>query len=176
MNHQLVSLSSGETPEWLKSALRPLDEFPVGVNEGDFPPLSMEEFRHAYATFDAVLSGRREAPYLDLIQDSKTGDAVRLEDTLFNRAWIAAGMEFTDEAKRVSFYWRVEQVIGLAVAPEYAAYRNRQAGSMHIALVSAIARVPGSYRTPPADLRAALDKLFRRNLAIMTPGDAGQTH
>lgn len=173
---QLISMSSGETPDWLKSALRPIDEFPVGVNQGDFVPLSMEEFRHAYATFDAVLAGRRTigVKFLDLIQDVKTGEAARLEDTPFNRAWITAGMEFADEAKRISFYWRVERVLPLAAEEQYDRYRNRAAASMHIALVSAIARVPGSYRTTTKTLRASLEALFKRYLAVIgdRPSDA----
>jgi len=172
---ELISLSSGETPEWLKGALRPLNEFPIGCAQGDFVPLSMEEFRHAYATFDAVLAGRRTVgvQYLDLIQDAKTGDAVRLEDTPFNRAWITAGMEFSDEAKRISFYWRVERVLPLAAEEQYAKYRNRAAASMHIALVSAIARVPGSYRTTTKTLRASLEALFLRNRAVVEGRPSG---
>lgn len=172
---ELISLSSGETPDWLKGALRPLDEFPVGTTKGDFVPLSMEEFRHAYATFDAILSGRRTigVEFLDLVQDAKTGDAVRLEDTPFNRAWITAGMEFADEAKRVSFYWRVERVLPLAVEEQYDKYRDRKAASMHIALMMAVARVPGSYRTTTKTLRASLEALFHRYLAVVVERPSG---
>jgi hypothetical protein len=166
---RLADLSRAETPEWLKGAVLPRDQFPSGVNQGEFVPLTMEEFRHAYATFLDVLDGRRTADpnFPTVVQDAKTGEARQLEDTPFNRAWITAGKEFADEARRLSFYWRVEHVMPIAVNEKYAKYRDRRAGSMHIALLSAVARVPVSYRTTKKPLRAAFDAQFHRHLAVV---------
>lgn len=176
---RLAELSRAETPEWLKDALLPRNQFPPGVNDGDFVSLSMEEFRHAYATLITVSAGLHapDPNFPTMIQDMKSGEAVRIEDTPFNRAWITAGREFADDARRSSFYWRVEHVVPIAYEEKYAKYVNRRAGSMHLALMSAIARVPGSYRTTKKTLRAALDIQFRRNLAaVVGPPDISHSH
>src|SRR5258707_4164881 len=97
--------------------------------------------------------------------DPVPGPAKPVEDTPFNRAWIAAGKLFADEAKRISFYQRVEKVMPLAANKKYRKYVDREAGSFHIALLAAVAAVRFSFRTTPKALRAAFDAEFRRHLA-----------
>ena len=57
--------------------------------------------------------------------DAVTGAAKPVEDTPFNRAWFAAGKLFADEAKRMSFYQRVEKMMPIAA--------TRNTGSMSTA-------------------------------------------
>lgn len=104
-----------------------------------------------------------------------TGAAKPLEDTPFNRAWIAAGKLFSDEAKRISFYQRVEKVMPIAADKKSSKYVDREAGSFHIALLAAVAVVRFSFRTTPKALRAAFDAEFRGRLATtVDPGETGK--
>ena len=91
-----------------------------------------------------------------------------------NRAWYAGGKLFADDAQRTSFHWRVNTVMPIAESPKYWKYVDDQAGSMHIPLLSAVATVRGSLRTPSKTLRAAFDAEFRRYLAAtVDPGESG---
>jgi hypothetical protein len=108
--------------------------------------------------------------------DAVTGAAKPVEDTPFNRAWIAAGKLFADEAKRISFYQRVEKVMPVAADKKYKKYVEREAGSLHIALLAAVAAVRFSFRTTPKALRAAFDAEFRHRLATaVNPGPTSFT-
>jgi hypothetical protein len=151
--------------------------FNPGVHRGEFVPLSMEEMRVAYVTFvDALRGGHSpDADFLAVYLDANTGETKPVQDTPSNRAWHATGKMFEDEAKRMSFYWRAEHVMPITIDKRYAKYTDREAGSIHVALMSAVAMVPGNHRTTKKALRAAFDAEFRRQLAkTVDPGDAAR--
>jgi len=151
------------------SAQVPTGERRAAIISGEFVPLTLEEFRNGYATFGDGLDGKlpRDPDFPAEYHDAVTG-----EDTPFNRAWIEAGKLFIDEAKRISFYQRVEKVMPIAADKKYGKYVDRQAGSFHIALLGAVAAVRFSFRTTPKALRAAFDAEFRHRLAAaVDPGE-----
>jgi hypothetical protein len=146
----------------------------AAIISGEFVPLTVEEFRNGYATFSDGLDGKlpRDPDFTTEYHDAVTGAAKPVEDTPFNRAWIAAGKLFADEAKRISFYQRVEKVMPVAADKKYKKYVDREAGSFHIALLAAVAAVRFSFRTTPKALRAAFDAEFRHRLATaVDPGE-----
>jgi hypothetical protein len=146
----------------------------AAIISGEFVPLTVEEFRNGYATFSDGLDGKlpRDPDFPTEYHDAVTGAAKPVEDTPFNRAWIAAGKLFADEAKRISFYQRVEKVMPVAADKKYKKYVDREAGSLHIALLAAVAAVRFSFRTTPRALRDAFDAEFRRHLAAtVDPGE-----
>jgi len=107
--------------------------------------------------------------------DANTGETKPVQDTPSNRAWNATGKMFEDEAKRMSFHWRAEHVMPITKDKRYAKYMDLEAGWMHVALMLAVAMVPGDYRTTKKALRAAFDAEFRRQLAkTVDPGDAAR--
>ena len=85
----------------------------AAIISGEFVPLTVQEFRNGYATFSDGLDGKlpRDPDFPTEYHDAVTGAAKPVEDSPFNRAWIAAGKLFADEAKRISFYQRVEKVM-----------------------------------------------------------------
>lgn len=140
---------------------------------GEFVPLGVEEFRHAYDVFSAGVAGELppDPSFPTLFLDASTGAPAPLTDNAFNRAWYAAGKLFADEAKRLSFYARVQHVMPIALTPKYAKYVNVAAGSLHIALLAAVGAVRFSSRTTPKALRSAFDAELRRRLASLAdPG------
>ena len=145
----------------------PTDQFPPGVDRGEFVPLPIQEFPRAYAMILHALAGNlpRDPTFPTEVQDAKTGEAVPFRDTPLNRAWYTGGRLFADDAQRTSFRWRVKTVMPIAREPKYRKYVDDQAGAMHIALLSAVATVRGSLRTTPKALREAFDAEFRRHLA-----------
>jgi hypothetical protein len=143
------------------------DEFPQGIDHGDFVPLSVSELKRWYETFNAGLDGQlpHDPDFPTEYQDALSGERMTLTDTPFNRAWFAVNKEIEDIAKRVSFSWRVERVMPLTDQKKYQRYVNDETGSYNIALLAAVATVRGSYRTTPKALRAAFNVEFRRHLA-----------
>ena len=124
----------------------------AAIISGEFVPLTIEEFRNGYATFSDGLDGKlpRDPDFPTEYHDAVTGGARPVEDTPFNRAWIAA-------------------------EKKYRKYVDREAGSFHIALLTAVAMVRFSFRTTPKALRAAFDVEFRRQLvATVDPGEPGK--
>jgi hypothetical protein len=122
----------------------------AAITSGEFMPLTVEEFRNGYATFSDGLDGKlpRDPDFPAEYHDAVTGAGRPVEDTPFNRAWIAADKK-------------------------YGKYVDREAGSFHIALLAAVAAVRFSFRTTPKALRAAFDADFRRRLAAaVDPGDS----
>jgi hypothetical protein len=75
----------------------------AAIISGEFVPLTVEEFRNGYATFSDGVDGKlpRDPDFPTEYHDAVTSAAKPVEDTPFNRAWIAAGTLFTDEAKRI---------------------------------------------------------------------------
>ena len=155
----------------------PEDREPPGVHRGEFVSLSMEEMRGAYVTFVKALRGDHplDADFPGVYVDANTEETKPIQDTPSIRAWYATGKMFEDEAKRMSFYWRAEHVMPITKDRRYAKYMDPNAGWMHVALMSAVARVRGSDRTTKKALRAAFDAEFRRQLAkTVEPGDAAR--
>ena len=155
----------------------PEDREPPGVHRGEFVSLSMEEMRGAYVTFVNALRGDHplDADFPGVYVDANTGETKPIQDMPSIRAWYATGKMFEDEAKRMSFYWRAEHVMPITKDKRYAKYMDPDAGWMHVALMSAVARVRGSDRTTKKALRTAFDAEFRRQLAnTVEPGDAAR--
>jgi hypothetical protein len=144
---------------------------PPGIRSGDYVPLDLVEFQEAYATLLSVATGRLPcAPdFPTEIFDAISQRPQPFPDTPTNRGWYTAGLLFDDYAKRVSFYWRVNKVIPLTKHPKYKKYFSAGGSAMHLALMIAVAKVPGSHRTTTKALRAALDATFREILTEIDP-------
>ena len=150
----------------------------TGLHDGNYVPLTLLEFQHAYALFGAVLNGDKlgRSDFPTVYQDAITGDVVPLPNTPFNRAWHAAGMTFEDEAKRISFGKRVEMMTEF-IKGKYSKYFDRKAGTMHVALMATIAQVPFSIGTTKRGLRSAFDAEFKRQLAkVIDEPASGRQH
>jgi hypothetical protein len=136
------------------------------VDNGDFVPLGVMEFRRAYLLFQDGLDGLlpRDPDFPEFIQDAVTGEQKAFEDTPFNRAWHAVAKHFDDIPKRISFQYRVLNLMPMVTKDrKYAKYLVNK--RPHIALLAAVASVPFSSRTTPKALRAASDREFRQRLA-----------
>jgi hypothetical protein len=151
------------------SELLPRDQFPPGLVRDNFVPLDAVEFRNGYATFvQGLVSMLPDDPSFPTgYQDAITGQATPLEDTPTNRATYAAAKRFTDDAKRVSFLWRLQNVMPLAKDKKYAKYRNDETGTMHIALLTAVAATPCSASTSRNVQRALLAASFQPVLTML---------
>ena len=155
------------------SARLPRDQFPSGIDQGDYVTLSLDEFRHGYDVFSAGIEGSLppDPMFPAVYQDARTGEPMPMEDMPFSRVWFASGKLFSDVAKRISFYARVTHVMDIALARKYSKYVNRRAGSLHVALLGAVAGVRFSSRTTPKALREAFDaELRHRVAATVDPG------
>jgi hypothetical protein len=132
----------------------------------DCVPLSAASFRRAYEVFQAALAGTMPAGFVmeTEMRDVVTGELRAIPDTPFNRAWIASGKCFDDEAERVAFYWRVMKVLPIAASPKYKEYMRKVV--LHPALLRAIATVAGGFATPRPQLVEAFDLEFNRQLAL----------
>jgi hypothetical protein len=161
----------GDVPGW-SDDVADLNDHLAGerrqaIMRADFVPLMAAEFQAGNAIIVGVLTGTM-APASTLptqIHDAATDQAANVQDTPLLRAWLTAGLHFTDEAKRMSFFYRQNKVMPLTKLPPYAEYVDKEAGSMHIALATAVASVRFSARTTPKALRAAFDAEFQRQLA-----------
>jgi len=138
---------------------------------GDYVALDPKEFRNAYATLLNVDAGLLPcaSDFPTEVFDSVSQRPVPFPDTPFNRGWYTAGKLFDDDGRRVSFYWRVKKVLPLTNDPKYKKYLSDGGLAMHLALLTAVAMVPGSHRTTPKALRATFDAMFRRILAAIDP-------
>ena len=154
------------------SNLLPREQFPPGLDRGDFVPLSVMEFRNAYLLLQDGLDGLlpKDPDFPKFIQDAATGEPKAFEDTPFNRAWHAVAKHFDDITKRISFQYRVLHLMPMVTRDrKYAKYLvNRKP---HIAMQAAIASVPFSLRTTTKALRAAFDREFRQRLASTVNAD-----
>jgi hypothetical protein len=154
------------------SNLMPREEFPPGLDHGDFVPLTVMEYRTAYLLFQDRLDGLlpKDPDFPAFIQDAVTGEPKAFEDTPFNRAWHAVGKHFDDIPKRISFQYRVLKLMPMISKDrKYAKYLVNK--KPHIALLAAMASVPFSSRTTPKALRAAFDREFRQRLASTVNAD-----
>jgi len=152
---------------------------PSGLGAGDYLELSIDEFRNGYDTLSAGLGSRLpvDPEFPTTYLDGKTGMETVMPDSVFNRAWFAAGKLFEDLDKRISFYARVERVMAIALEDKkYAKYVDREAGSFHIALFAAVAAVRFSARTTPKALRKAFAIEFRRCLAGVEAVSSSKQH
>jgi hypothetical protein len=134
-----------------------------GLVTGEYVPLGVEEFNKAFANFLHVMAGLQpeDEGFEPGPQELPDGGTIMVEDTPFNRAMHTAAGLLPDLAKRQSFLWRVAIVLGIARDKKYAKYRNDDALSMHLALLTTICMVRGSQRTPKKALRANFDIMFR---------------
>jgi hypothetical protein len=152
------------------------EELPPGFQKGDFVPLDPIHFRNAYATYMQALVGMLppDADFPTHIQDAKTGEATPMPDTPENRAMYAAAKRFEDPAQRVSFLFRLFNVMVpiAALDRKYAKYRNEEEGTMHMALIAAVAGMPCNGRLTKKVLRSRFDAAFRRALTAVETWDA----
>jgi hypothetical protein len=151
------------------------EQFPHGLHKRDYVPLTLRELTAAYDTLRVGLAGElpHDPNFPTHYQHVVTGRATPLPDTPFNRAWYAAGKLFGDEAKRLSFYARVQEVMPIALGRKYAKYIDRKEGSMDVALLGAVATVRFSSRTKPKALRAAFDAELKRQVISTINIDPG---
>jgi hypothetical protein len=146
-----------------------------GLAKGDFVPLPVTQFQKAYVTVVRSVAGLLppDPTFPSIIFDAVSGKPQAYPDTAMHRAWYAGGKLFTDEAERMSFYWRINSVMKLTDQPKYRKYIDHETGTMHIALLVAVATVRFSRRTKAKALRATFDAEFRRRLAAtVDPGEA----
>lgn len=155
----------------------PLHELPPGSQRGDFVALDALEFQKGYATLLHGLAGLlpRDPDFPTEYHDAITGKFHPLDDTPSNRAIYAAAKLFTDDARRISFLWRVENVMPIADGPKYAKWRNDARQTMDFALLEAVATVPCNSRLTKKELRTRFEKSFRVAFAN-TPGNARPPH
>jgi hypothetical protein len=155
------------------SELLPRDQFPPGLDKDNFVPLDAVDFRNGYATFVQGLAGMLpdDPNFPAEYQDAVTGHATPLEDTPTKRATHGAAKRFTDDAKRVSFLWRLQNVMPLAQDKKYAKYRNDETGTMHIALLTAVAATPCNARSTRKVQRALLAASFQAVLTMLREKD-----
>lgn len=147
------------------SARRRASDPRMQIMQRPFVPLPVETFRRAYAVFSAAVRGELP-PAHDLpaeVLDAATGQPARVKDTPFNRGWMASARLFDDEAQRISFGKRVE-LMHKIIKGEYRKHVNFEAGSIHVALLGAIAQVPFSARTNPKAMRAGFAAEFRKQM------------
>ena len=145
-----------------------------GLAKGDFVPLPVTQFQKAYVTVVRSVAGLLppDPTFPSIIFDAVSGKPQPYPDTAMHRAWYAGGKLFTDEAERMSFYWRINSVMKLTDQPKYRKYIDHETGTMHIALLVAVATVRFSRRTKAKALRATFDAEFRRRLAAtVNPGE-----
>jgi hypothetical protein len=69
------------------------------------------------------------------------------------------------------FMFRLQALLPIAIGPKYDKHRNDEAGTMHIALMTAVAYAPCSPRMTPKVLRASLDNAFRKILPAVEAAD-----
>jgi hypothetical protein len=145
----------------------PLHQLPLGCQKGDFVALDTMEFQKGYATLLHGLAGLlpRDPDFPTEYNDAVTGKLQPLEDTPTSRAVHAAAKLFTDEARSISFLWRVENVMPIADSPKYAKWRNDERQTMDFALLEAAAAVPCNPRLTKKELRTRFEKAFRAALA-----------
>jgi hypothetical protein len=146
----------------------PHDHAPPGLDMGSFVALDAVEFRNGYATFLQGLSGTlpHDPDFPKEYQEALSCEMRPLADTPLMRATYAASKRFTDEAKRLSFMFRLQLVMPIAMGErKYAKYRNDEAGTMHLALMSAVAAMPFNVRHTRKALRTTLDAALRNILA-----------
>jgi hypothetical protein len=167
------------------SNLLPRDQYPPGIDKGNFVPLDAVEFRKAYATVVETVIGvlPPDPDFTTEYQDAISGEARRCEDTPINRGIFKASKLFDDDAKRISFMFRFNKVMPIALEErKYAKYRNAEGSTMHLALLAAVAGMPFSQRTTTNQrtttkmLRATLDAAFRNALAVFEPRQGEQIH
>lgn len=149
---------------------------PPGIGPGTYLPLTLDEMSNGFGVLLEELhrpaaDGSGPSTYLN----AETLGPAQAEDTPFNRAWLAVARTIEDEDRRISLLKRLEAGILLLDDPRYAKYADVGQGTMHIALLAAIANVPFSIRTTRKAFRAAFDAELKRRLAsTVDPGPSGK--
>jgi hypothetical protein len=149
---------------------KPLPPDPAGY----FAQIDLRAFQTGVATYMTAL---REGVLLDptfpdTAWDPVTRKETPIQDTPLTRAAHAASKLFDDPAKRIGFMYRLQSVMPIAFDRKYDRYRNDAAGTMHLALWTAIAYAPCSPRMTKKVLRASFEETFREVLPKIEASDA----
>jgi hypothetical protein len=136
---------------------------PSSRDPGFFSPIDVMDFRKGVAAYTTALrEGVAPDPTFPKTSiDPVTRKVTPLQDNPFTRAAHEASRLFEDDAERTGFMFRLQALMPIAMAPKYDKYRDDEAGTMHIALVAAMASALCSPRMTPKVLRASFDKAFR---------------
>lgn len=145
-----------------------------GIQAGTFVALDPLALRCAYITVIKTAAGLLppDDDFPTEYENIVSGQLEPMEDTPLNRGMFKASKLFDDEAERISFLFRFTKLIGLALTDRrYARYRDDGPGpALHIALLTAVAVLPFSRRTPTKDLKARLHDELQRTLAGLEKG------
>jgi hypothetical protein len=139
---------------------------PSSRDPGFFKAIDLVAFQTGVATYmTALREGVPPDPtFPETSFDPVTRKTWPLQDNPFTRAAHEASKLFDDDAERTGFMYRLQALMPIALGPKYDKHRNDEAGTMHIALMTAIAYAPCSPRMTPKVLRASFDKAFREIL------------
>jgi hypothetical protein len=146
---------------------------PSSHDPGFFSPIDLVAFQTGVATYmTALREGVPPDPtFPETSFDPVTRKTWPLQDNRFTRAAHEASKLFTDDAERTGFMFRLQALLPIAMGPKYDKHRNDEAGTMHIALMTAVAYAPCSPRMTPKVLRASLDNAFRKILPAVEAAD-----
>jgi hypothetical protein len=138
-----------------------------------FKPIDLVDFQTGVATYmTALREGVPPDPtFPETAFDPVTRKVTPLQDNRFTRAAHEASKLFEDDAERTGFMFRLQALLPIAMGPKYDKYRNDEAGTMHIALMSAVAYALCGPRMTPKVLRASFDKAFREILPQVEAAD-----
>jgi hypothetical protein len=155
------------------SGFRVMSKKPSSRDAGYFAPIDLVAFQTGVATYmTALREGVPPDPtFPDTAWDPVTRKVTPLQDNPFTRAAHAASKLFEDAAQRIGFMYRLQALMPIAFDRKYDQYRNDGAGTMHLALMTAIAYAPCSPRMTPKVLRASFDKAFREILPQVEAAD-----
>jgi hypothetical protein len=138
-----------------------------------FKPIDLVEFQTGVATYMTAL--RKGVPpdptFPETAFDPVTRKVTPLQDNPFTRAAHEASKLFEDNAERTGFMFRLQALLPIALGPKYDKYRNDEAGTMHIALMSAVAYAICGPRMTRKVLRASFDEAFRKILPQVEAAD-----
>jgi hypothetical protein len=146
---------------------------PSSRDPGFFSPIDLVNFHTGVATYmTALRNGVPPDPtFPETAFDPVTRKVTPLQDNPFTRAAHEASKLFEDDAERTGFMFRLQALMPIAMGPKYDKYRNDEAGTMHIALMTAMAYAPCSPRMTPKVLRASFDKAFQKILPQVEAAD-----
>jgi hypothetical protein len=146
---------------------------PSSRDPGFFSPIDLVAFQTGVATYmTALREGVQPDPTFPKTSfDPVTRKTWPLQDNRLTRAAHEASKLFTDDAELTGFMFRLQALLPIAMGPKYDKHRNDEAGTMHIALMTAVAYAPCSPRMTPKVLRASLDNAFRTILPAVEAAD-----
>jgi hypothetical protein len=112
---------------------------PSSRDPGFFKPIDLVDFHTGVATYmTALRNGVPPDPtFPETAFDPVTRKVSPLQDNPFTRAAHEASKLFDDDAARTGFMFRLQALMPIAMGHKYNKYRNDEAGTMHIALMTA---------------------------------------